>query len=344
MGGLFDLDNKTNRINELEKELQKEDIWNNVEKATKINNELVNLKKYVEKYLVINNKIKDSISLLEILSNNERDELKELETYLIEYEKELSELEIETLFDGEYDNLSCFLEIHPGAGGTEACDWADMLLRMYTMFCDKNGFKYEVIDKLKGDTAGIKSVTLKIEGNHAYGYFKSEIGVHRLVRISPFNAAGKRQTSFASVSVIPELDDTINIEIKEEDIRIDVYRSSGCGGQGVNTTDSAVRITHLPTKIVVTCQNERSQIRNKEVALNLLKSKLFGLEQKNKEKELIELKGDIMNIDFGSQLRNYTLEPYKLIKDVRTGYESNNVDKVLNGDIIDFMNAYLRNK
>ena len=343
MGGLFDLDNKNKKIEELESELQEEDIWNNIERASKLNNEVSNLKKSVNNYEVINNKIKESLSLLEILTD-EMEEIKELESNLKDLESEINELEIETLFDSPYDNLSCFLEIHPGAGGTEACDWADMLLRMYTMFCDKNNYKYEIIDKLKGDTAGIKSVTLKIVGNHAYGYFKSEIGVHRLVRISPFNAAGKRQTSFASVSVIPELDDTINIEIKDEDIRVDVYRSSGCGGQGVNTTDSAVRITHLPTKIVVTCQNERSQIRNKEVALNLLKSKLFQLEQKNKEKELNELKGDIMNIDFGSQIRNYTLEPYKLIKDVRTGYESNNTEKVLNGDIIEFMNAFLRNK
>jgi len=344
LGGLFDLDNKNNKIKELEHELEEENIWNNIERATKLNNKLSNLKKTVNNYEVINNKIKDSLSILEILNDEEKEELKELEQNLKDYEKEIIELEVETLFDSPYDNLSCYLEIHPGAGGTEACDWADMLLRMYTMFCDKNNYKYEVIDKLKGDTAGIKSVTLKIEGNHAYGYFKSEIGVHRLVRISPFNAAGKRQTSFASVSVIPELDDSINVEIKDEDIRVDVYRSSGCGGQGVNTTDSAVRITHLPTKIVVTCQNERSQIRNKEVAMNLLKSKLFGLEQKNKEKELNELKGDIMNIDFGSQIRNYTLEPYKLIKDVRTGYENNNTEKVLNGDIIEFMNAFLRNK
>ena len=343
MGGLFDLDNKNKRIKELENELQKEYIWSDVNRATKLNNEVSNLKKSVNNYEVINNKVKESLSLLEILTD-EIEEIKELESNLKELENEINDLEIETLFDSPYDNLSCFLEIHPGAGGTEACDWADMLLRMYTMFCDKNNYKYEIIDKLKGDTAGIKSVTLKIEGNHAYGYFKSEIGVHRLVRISPFNAAGKRQTSFASVSVIPELDDSINIEIKDEDIRVDVYRSSGCGGQGVNTTDSAVRITHLPTKIVVTCQNERSQIRNKEVALNLLKSKLFQLEQKNKEKELNDLKGDIMNIDFGSQIRNYTLEPYKLIKDVRTGYENNNTDKVLNGDIIEFMNAFLRNK
>ena len=342
MGGHFDLENKKNRINELEIEMQKEDIWNNVEKASKINNELVNLKKNVEKYNTISTTITDSISLLEILSVNDLDELKELEETSKDLEEKLNDLEIETLFTGKYDNLSCFLEIHPGAGGTEACDWADMLLRMYTMFCEKNNYKYEIIDKLKGDTAGIKSVTLKIDGDHAYGYFKSEIGVHRLVRISPFNAAGKRQTSFASVSVIPELDDTIDIEIKDEDIRVDVYRSSGCGGQGVNTTDSAVRITHLPTNIVVTCQNERSQIRNKEVAMNLLKSKLYQVEQKNKQQELNDLKGDIMNIDFGSQIRNYTLEPYKLIKDVRTGYENNNTEKVLNGDILEFMNSYLR--
>jgi len=344
LGGLFDLENKNKKIEELESILQEENIWDNVERANNINNELVNIKKSVENYSIINNKINDSLSLLEILTNDEIEELKELEKDLKVYENELKELEIETLFDGPYDNLSCFLEIHPGAGGTEACDWADMLLRMYTMFCDKNNYKYEIIDKLKGDTAGIKSVTLKIDGNHAYGYFKSEIGVHRLVRISPFNAAGKRQTSFASVSVIPELDDKVDIEIKDEDIRVDVYRSSGCGGQGVNTTDSAVRITHLPTKIVVTCQNERSQIRNKEVAMNLLKSKLFQIEQKNKEKELNQLKGDIMNIDFGSQIRNYTLEPYKLIKDVRTGYENNNTEKVLNGDIIEFMKEFLRKR
>ena len=343
MGGHFDLETKNKKIKSLELELQSENIWNNVEYANKLNNELVNLKKSVENYIVINNKINDSLELLEIL-NDEKEELKELENEILNVEKDLKELEIETMFDGPYDNSSCFLEIHPGAGGTEACDWADMLLRMYSMFCEKNDFKYEIIDKLKGETAGIKSVTLKIDGNHAYGYFKSEIGVHRLVRISPFNAAGKRQTSFASVSVIPEIDDNINVEIKQEDVRIDVYRSSGCGGQGVNTTDSAVRVTHIPTGIVVTCQNERSQIKNKETALNILKSKLFQLEAKNKQKEINDLKGDIMNIDFGSQIRNYTLEPYSLVKDVRTGYENTNTDKVLNGDIIEFMKSYLRIK
>ena len=344
MGGHFDLEVKSQKINEIEKELQDENIWSNIDKANKLNNELVNLKKSVENYQVIHNKIEDSLGLLEILTDEDKNELEEIEKELSNIEIKLNELEIETLFTSEYDNSSCFLEIHPGAGGTEACDWADMLLRMYTMFCEKNSYKYEVIDKLKGETAGIKSVTLKIDGNHAYGYFKSEIGVHRLVRISPFNAAGKRQTSFASVSVIPEMDESINIEINPEDIRVDVYRSSGCGGQGVNTTDSAVRITHIPTNIVVTCQNERSQLQNKVTAMNLLKSKLFQIEQKNKQKELNDLKGDIMNIDFGSQIRNYTLEPYSLVKDVRTNHENTNTDKVLNGDIKSFMEAYLRIK
>lgn len=342
MGGHFDLENKLKKIKELEKRLEEENIWNNVSLATNINNELVNTKKCVENYNLLHNNLTETLSLIEILTDNDENELNEIQDNLSDIENKIKELEIETLFKGKYDNSNCFLEIHPGAGGTEACDWADMLLRMYTMFCDKNNFKYEIIDKLKGETAGIKSVTLKIVGNHAYGYFKSEIGVHRLVRISPFNAAGKRQTSFASVSVIPEVDDKIDVEINPEDLRIDVYRSSGCGGQGVNTTDSAVRITHIPTNIVVTCQNERSQLKNKETAMKLLKSKLYQIMEKNKQKELKELKGDIMNIDFGSQIRNYTLEPYSLVKDVRTNCENTNTDKVLNGDIIEFMKSYLR--
>lgn len=344
MGGHFDLQSKTIKINELETELQDENIWNNVDYANKVNSELVNLKKTVSSFKNLSTKINDSISLLEILSSEDTNELKELKTELNNIKNEINDLEIETLLNGPYDNSSCYLEIHPGAGGTEACDWADMLLRMYTMFCDKNNYKYEIIDKLKGDTAGIKSVTLKIIGDHAYGYFKSEIGVHRLVRISPFNAAGKRQTSFASVSVIPEINKDIEIDINPNDIRVDVYRSSGCGGQGVNTTDSAVRITHIPTNIVVTCQNERSQIQNKETAMNLLKSKLFQIELKNKQKEINDLKGETLNIDFGSQIRNYTLEPYSLVKDVRTNYETTNTNKVLDGDILEFMNEYLRIK
>ena len=344
MGGHFDVSEKEKKIIELEEETQNERVWSNIELLNKVNSELSNLKKIVCSYNEVKNSIDEAISLIDILTDNDTNEFEELELELDKINKIINDLEIETMFTSQYDTLNCFLEIHPGAGGTEACDWADMLLRMYTMFCEKNNYKYDIIDKLKGETAGIKSVTMKISGNHAYGYFKSEIGVHRLVRISPFNAQGKRQTSFASVSVIPEINNEINIEINPNDLRIDVYRSSGNGGQGVNTTDSAVRITHLPTNIVVTCQNERSQIKNKETAMNLLKSKLFQLELKNKQKEIKDLKGDIMNIDFGSQIRNYTLEPYKLIKDVRSGYETSNVDKVLDGDIIEFMNSFLRIK
>jgi peptide chain release factor 2 len=247
------------------------------------------------------------------------------------------------LFTGKYDNNSCFLEIHPGAGGTESCDWASMLLRMYQMFCDKNGYTYEELDLQKGDEAGIKSATLKITGPHAYGYFKSEQGVHRLVRISPFDSNSRRHTSFAAVSLVPEIKQSSEVIIKPEDLRIDVYRSSGKGGQGVNTTDSAVRITHYPTGIVVTCQNERSQIQNKETALKVLTSKLAALIEKTNEKDLDKLKSHV-NIDFGSQIRNYILEPYQLVKDTRTNYQTANATAVLNGDIIEFMKEYLRIK
>lgn len=260
-----------------------------------------------------------------------------------ELQKSYDSFETKTLLNDEFDNKPCFLEIHPGAGGTEACDWADMLLRMYTMFFDKNGYTYDIIDKQPGEEAGIKSVLLRVSGDYAYGYLKSEIGVHRLVRISPFNAAGKRQTSFAAVNVTPEFDDVGTIQINDDDIRIDVFRSSGCGGQGVNTTDSAVRVTHIPTGIVVSVQNERSQLRNKEIAINILKSKLYQLEIEKRDKEINSLKGN-SNIDFGSQIRNYVLEPYSLVKDLRSDYETGNPDKVLDGDLLPFMEAYLRIK
>ena len=277
------------------------------------------------------------------MTENDKAEIEELVNEYNICEKEISSLEIETLFNGKYDSLSCFLEIHPGAGGTEACDWASMLLRMYKMFCDKNGYNYEEIDLQKGDEAGVKSVTIKITGPYAYGYFKSEDGVHRLVRISPFDSNSRRHTSFAAVSVIPEIIMESEIIIKPEDIRVDVYRSSGKGGQGVNTTDSAVRITHIPTGIVVTCQNERSQIKNKATALSILTSKLQKLLDETNEKNINNLKNHI-NVEFGNQIRNYTLEPYKLVKDVRSNYETSNTESVLNGDIINFMEEYLRIK
>ena len=343
MGGHFDLDKKNLKISELEQKLQEEGIWSDPTKANQINNELTNLKKLVNKFNELKSNITSSLDLLSILNDNDINEVNELEENFENIKSDYEKLETEMLLNGKYDNLSCYLEIHPGAGGTEACDWASMLLRMYEMFCDKNNYTYEELDFQKGEEAGIKSVTIKISGDHAYGYFKGEQGVHRLVRISPFDSNARRHTSFAAVTVIPELEQTTNVTINPDDIRVDVYRSSGKGGQGVNTTDSAVRITHIPTGIVVTCQNERSQIKNKATAMSVLTSKLEQLLEQSNEKDIDKLKSHI-NIEFGSQIRNYTLEPYKLVKDVRTNYEDYNADGVLNGNILPFMEAYLRIK
>ncbi len=338
MGGHFDLDAKQAKINEIKEELNSPDIWSDITKSKELNSTLVNIQKEVDSYKNLVNELEDNIELINLMTD---EELKEIDIEKIK--SEIEELEINTLFTEKYDNLNCFLEIHPGAGGTESQDWASMLLRMYKMFCDKYGYTYEEVDYQKGEEAGIKNATLKISGNYAYGYFKSEQGVHRLVRISPFDSNKRRHTSFASVSIIPEISQTKDVTINPDDIRIDVYRSSGKGGQGVNTTDSAVRITHYPSGIVVTCQNERSQIKNKEIALNILKSKLQKILDENNEKDINNLKNHI-NIDFGSQIRNYVLEPYKLVKDLRTGEETSNADAVLNGEIKNFMESYLRIK
>ena len=254
----------------------------------------------------------------------------------------VSKIELEVLFSGEYDHSNCIVEIHAGAGGTEACDWCSMLYRMYTRYCSSKGYKLEVIDLLDGEDAGIKRVSFLVTGFNAYGYLKCEKGVHRLVRLSPFDSNNKRHTSFASVDVIPEIDSKVDIQIKDEDLKIDVYRSSGAGGQSVNTTDSAVRITHLPTKTVVSCQNERSQLKNKEKAMQILKSKLVLLEMEEKEKERLALKGEVKNIEFGSQIRSYVMHPYSMVKDHRTNIETSNVNGVLDGDLDLFIEGYLR--
>jgi peptide chain release factor 2 len=246
------------------------------------------------------------------------------------------------LLSGPYDKNNCILEIHPGAGGTESCDWASMLYRMYTRYCEKKGFKTEILDYQDGDEAGIKSVSILVKGLNAYGYLKNEKGIHRLVRLSPFDSNNRRHTSFASVEVTPEIEKNDEIEIDEKDLKIDVYRSSGAGGQGVNTTDSAVRITHLPTKIVVTCQNERSQIQNKEHALNVLKNKLLVLKTEQEEDKINQIKGESKEINFGSQIRSYVLHPYSMIKDHRTNVETSNTDKVLDGDIDMFIEENLK--
>lgn len=321
------------------------DFWNNPDKANQINKELTTLKKETSTYNNVYKNINDDKEMLELLKLEESNDIKEeLEKDLNNLSKKIEELEIDTLLDGEYDNNDCYLEIHPGAGGTESCDWASMLLRMYERFCDKEDYKYEIMEEQAGEEVGIKSVTLHIKGPYAYGYLKNERGVHRLVRISPFDSNKRRHTSFASVSVVPEIDQSINIDIKEEDIRIDTYCASGHGGQGVNTTPSAVRITHYPTGIVVTCQNERSQLQNKEQAMKVLKSKLFNLEQEKKEKELAALKGISTGIDFGSQIRSYVLEPYTLVKDTRSGYETSEANKVLDGNVKPFIESILKMK
>lgn len=260
-----------------------------------------------------------------------------------EIEKTLEETSLLLLLNGPYDGCDCILEIHPGAGGTESCDWANMLYRMYTRYCDKKNYRYEVIDNQAGEEAGIKSVSIIVHGLNSYGHLKAEKGVHRLIRISPFDSNSRRHTSFASVDVTPLYQKKdIEIEVRDTDIRVDVYRSSGKGGQGVNTTDSAVRITHLETGIVVTCQNERSQIRNKEIALDVLKNKLYQRQLEERQKELSSIKGDNADINFGSQIRTYTIHPYSLVKDHRTNTETGNVEKVLDGDIEMFINDYLK--
>lgn len=296
-------------------------------------------------YNKVNANIEEALSMIELLEQESDSELyKELESIVDNLEKDVESLKLELLFDGEYDKSNAYIEIHSGAGGTESNDWADMLYRMYKRFFDKKGYKYEVIYEQPGEEVGYKGVVLLVKGKNIYGNLKGETGVHRLVRISPFDAGARRHTSFASVLVTPEIDKTINVEIKEEDLKIDVYRSGGAGGQSVNTTDSAVRITHLPTKIVVTVQNERSQIQNKEKALEILKGKLYLIEEAKVNEKIKELKGDVMDVNFGSQIRSYVMHPYNMIKDHRTNIETSNVKKVMDGDLDIFIEGYLKYK
>lgn len=289
------------------------------------------------------NKINDSIELLDLLELEEDTETeKQLEKDAEAIEKDVEELNLLLLLNGPHDKLDCILEIHSGAGGTEACDWAMMLYRMYTRWCEKNNYKIELLDYQDGEEAGIKSASIRVKGLNAYGYLKNEKGVHRLVRLSPFDSNNRRHTSFASIDVTPEIEQDNSIEIDEKDLKIDAYRSSGCGGQGVNTTDSAVRITHLPTKIVVTCQNERSQIQNKEQAMKVLRNKLLIKKLEEQSQEMNAIKGNQMNIEFGSQIRSYVMHPYSMVKDHRTNEETSNVIKVLDGDIDLFIESNLK--
>ena len=344
MGGHFDIISQKKELESLTNELNQPDTWQNIDKSTELSSKISAIKKIVETYENINDSIKYILELLENITENDTAELDEIEKETAKNKEAIEELEISCLLNGEYDSYNCYLEIHPGAGGTESCDWASMLERMYIRFCEKNNYKYEILDEQKGEEAGIKSVTILISGLYAYGYLKGESGVHRLVRISPFDANNRRHTSFASVMVIPKFDNIINIDIKESDLKIDVYRSSGAGGQHVNTTDSAVRITHIPTGIVVTCQNERSQLKNKEQAMKMLQSKLYQLELSKQNEKVSAAKGKTLNIDFGSQIRNYVLEPYTLVKDNRSNYETSQAFKVLDGEIMPIIKSVLKNK
>ncbi len=323
--------------------MEKPDFWNNPDEAREVNRELKYLEGIVNKYDELQQTYEDAMTLIEMaLEDNDESFTEEIRETIDMFTTELDDLKISTLLSGEYDSNNAILTLHAGAGGTESCDWASMLYRMYMRWAEKKGFSVDVLDSLDGDEAGLKSVTIQVNGTNAFGYLKSERGVHRLVRISPFNAAGKRQTSFVSCDVMPDIEEDLDVEINDDDIRIDIYRSSGAGGQHINKTSSAIRITHLPTGIVVQCQNERSQHQNKDKAMQMLKAKLYMLkQQENLEKEA-DIRGDIKEIGWGSQIRSYVMQPYTMVKDHRTNIESGNVTSVLDGNLDDFINGYLK--
>ena len=319
------------------------DFWNQPEISQSKMKELNSLKEDVSTYASLEEKYEDIETMIEMgYEENDESLIPEIKEMLDAFETTYENIRMKTLLSGEYDSNNAILRLNAGAGGTESCDWASMLFRMYSRWADKKGFSLEVLDYLDGDEAGIKSITFQINGENAYGYLKSEKGVHRLVRISPFNAAGKRQTSFASCDVMPDIEEDIDIEIKDEDIRIDTYRSSGAGGQHINKTSSAIRITHFPSGIVVQCQNERSQHMNKDKAMQMLKAKLLLLKEEENAKKAAGIRGEVSDNGWGSQIRSYVMQPYTMVKDHRTNVESGNVDAVMDGDIDVFINGYLK--
>lgn len=336
-------DSLLREIEELEAKASAPNFWDDLENSQKILQRTGKLKNTVESYDSLCTLFEDLEVLIQ-MGDEEGDLslIEEIETSINEFEEGLAGLRLQTLLTGEYDKNNAILTFHAGAGGTEAMDWVSMLVRMYTRWTERHGFKTQVLDFLDGDEAGLKSATLSIEGENAYGYLKSESGVHRLVRVSPFDASGRRHTSFASLEVMPEISDDNNIEIKEEDIKMDVFRSSGAGGQHINKTSSAVRLTHIPTGIVVACQNERSQFQNREKAMKMLKSKLLEIKEREHLEKIDDIKGVQKEIAWGSQIRSYVFMPYTLAKDHRTGFESGNINAVMDGDLDGFINAYLK--
>lgn len=339
----LDLDSKRKRIEELEMDMEAPGFWDDPEKSNVKMKELKNMKDVVEECEKLSTQYEDILTLIEMgYEENDEAMIPEIREELDEFIREYEELRISTLLSGEYDKNNAILKLNAGAGGTESCDWCGMLYRMYTRWAERKGFTVEVLDYLDGDEAGIKSVTFQVNGLNAYGYLKSEKGVHRLVRISPFNAQGKRQTSFVSLDVMPDIEGDLDVEIDEKDLRIDTYRSSGAGGQHINKTSSAIRITHIPTGTVVTCQNERSQFQNKDKAMQMLKAKLYLLKQEANDKKLSDIRGEVKEITFGNAIRSYVLQPYKLVNDHRTGVKIGDVDGILDGELDPFINGYLK--
>ncbi len=343
LGSALRIDDIKKELAELEEKTADPNFWSDQENSGKILQKIKGLKNKIQKYENLTSKHEDTLVLCEMgIEENDESTVADVEAELKELQKMLEEQKIEVLLSGEYDRNNAIVSFHPGAGGTEAQDWAQMLYRMYTRWGEKHGFTVKLIDWLDGDEAGLKSATITVEGENAYGYLKSESGVHRLVRVSPFDSSGRRHTSFASVEVMPEFEDDGGIELRDEDLEITAHRSSGAGGQHVNKTDSAIRIVHLPTGIVVGCQTERSQLQNKETALKMLKSKLLEIKEREKLERIEDIQGVKTNIEWGAQIRSYVFMPYTLAKDTRTGYEDGNIQAVMDGDIDGFINAYLK--
>ena len=332
-------------ISQLEQQSSAPDFWDNMEESQKIMQKIGSLKSKVTSYENVKNDFDDALVMIDLANEEEDAQLLDDCTKSVEdIEKRLEALTLSTLLSGEYDSKNALLTFHAGAGGTEAQDWAEMLFRMYNRWGERHGYKVSTLDYLDGDVAGIKSATILIEGENAYGYLKGEMGIHRLVRVSPFDSSGRRHTSFASLEVMPEIDDDVNVDIRDEDIKMDVYRASGAGGQKVNKTSSAVRLTHIPTGIVVSCQIERSQHQNREVAMRMLKSKLVEIKERENLEKIEDIKGDQKEIAWGSQIRSYVFMPYTMVKDHRTGHETGNINAVMDGEIDGFINAYLKMK
>ncbi len=341
----FDINTLEKELKELENQTANPDFWNGNQNTNSVLAKIKSLKNKCSTYTNFNNEIDNLIELLQLLQLEYDEEMeKELLKDINKLEKELEKFELSTLLSGKYDTNNAIITIHPGAGGTESQDWAEMLYRMYTRWANKNNYEVKELDYLDGEEAGLKSVTFEIIGENAYGYMKCEKGVHRLVRISPFDSGGRRHTSFASVEVLPEITDDIEITINPDDLRVDTYRASGAGGQHINKTSSAVRITHIPTNTVAACQSERSQIQNRETAMRMLKSKLLDMKEKEQKEKIEDLKGEQKDIAWGSQIRSYVFCPYTMVKDHRTNYEVGNVEAVMNGEIDGFMESYLKSK